>query len=196
VFITDEYGYLSELDVEMDGKDVTKVYVYVKQKVHCHDALIRGMVYDERLSVVVTFDINGVVCINNAHSLSLICVIEPDVKMIQCYNGKVVDVKINKRDFIYVVYTNGIIAYTLGGMKISEYINEHHIIKGIEIDYDENIIINEGNTIKSVCMCNLQSTLHEESFHETEIKNVYVLRNIKSKWYVCSNGKVLKRKYD
>ena len=196
VFITDEYGYLSELEVEMDGKDVTKVYMYVKQKVHCHDALIRGMVYDERLSIVVTFDIDGVVCLNNAHSLSLICVIEPNVKMIQC-NGKVVDVKINKRDFIYVVYTNGIIAYTLGGMKISEYINEHHIIKGIEIDYDENIIINEGNTIKSVCMWNLQSTLHEESFNnETEITNVYVLRNIKSKWYVCSNGKVLKRKYD
>ena len=198
VFIVDEYGYLTELKVDIDGKDMTNVNANVKQKVHCHNALIRGMVYDERLSVVVTFDVEGVVCLNNAHSLSLICVIEPELKLLQ-QGGKVVDVKVNKRDFIYVVYTNGIIAYTLGGMKISEYISES-MIKGIEIDYDENIIINEGNVIKSVCMWNLQETLNKESFTDNnnvnEIMKVFVLRNIKYKWYICTNGKFIYCKYD
>ena len=64
---------LSELGIVMVGKDVMKVSVNLKQKVHCHDALVRGIVYEERLSVVEKFDGEGVVCLNNAHSLSLEC---------------------------------------------------------------------------------------------------------------------------
>ena len=191
IFIADEYGYISELEMFVEGKDATKVSVWCNQKVHCHNSLIRGMIYDERLSVVVSFDVDGVVCLNNAHSLCLMCVIEPEVKLIK-KGGVVVDVKVNKKDFVYVVYTNGVVVYTLCGMKVSEYVSRSNV-KGVEVDYDENVVVNEGKVVKKVCMWDMQTILNEEVFDDREVMKVFVLRGVKTKWYVRTNGEVIER---
>ena len=191
VFIADEYGYITELEMVVEGKDATKVSAWCNQKVHCHNTLIRGMLYDERLSVVVSFDVDGVVCLNNAHSLCLMCVIEPEVKLIE-KGGVVVDVKVNKKDFVYVVYTNGVVVYTLCGMKVSEYVSRSNV-KGVEVDYDENVVVNEGKVVKKVCMWDMQTILNEEVFDDCEVVKVFVLRGVKTKWYVRANGEVVER---
>ena len=192
-YIGDEYGDVSEIYFDM--KDIDKIKANLIQKVHCHDSLIIGIQHCKRLNVVVSFDIEGVISIRNEHSLSLINIIEP-CKGIK--GKKLCDVKISRKDLIYVQFMHEVFVYTLGGIMVSKYeccINSGVTIKAIEITYDDNLFITEDKCVKTVNIWDVNDVLWEEKY-DRQIERVYVLKNIKEKWVILQSGKTLNIKYE
>ena len=79
VFIGDENGYLNlmKIDYESIEKDNYKINsVSILKSVKAHRSLIKGIVYNERLNIIISWSEEGVISINNDYSFNFLNIID------------------------------------------------------------------------------------------------------------------------
>ena len=120
--------------------DIKIVKIIKSIKAHC--SMIKGITYDERLNIIISWSDEGVININNDYSLDYLNIIELGDKyeikeiLISKYNILIVHCcTLDKKIF-------RTICYTLSGIKISDYESSLKIMK---IIFNEKIAIVYNN---------------------------------------------------
>ena len=69
VFLGDENGYLHIMEIEYDSQQNDKHFfvksIQITQSIKAHNSLIRGIIYSEKLNIVISWSDEGVISINN-----------------------------------------------------------------------------------------------------------------------------------
>ena len=177
VFIGDERGYLHLMEIEYEfnqnEKNFQIKYVQIRKSIKAHRSLIKGITYNERLNIIVTWSDEGLISINNDYSFNFLNIIDL---------GKNLDIKeilINKYDILVVSAYNTdnnlykIISLTLSGIQISSSENEKKIIK-IYSDEVVNITLSNGNIFSHNCydlyeLCNDTFSDYIDNYEEVNI---------------------------
>jgi hypothetical protein len=146
VIIGDEKGYLHILHIEYEiskQDKLNEIKTIKKDKsIKAHCSLIKGITYDERLNIIISWSDEGVICINNDYSLNYLNIIELEAQyeiqeiLVSKYNILIVNCHtLDKKQY-------RIICYTLSGIKISDFESSLKIMK---IIHNEKIIVAYNN---------------------------------------------------
>ena len=145
VFFGDEKGFLHLVEIKYELNQSDKTYdiknVKIKNSVKTHKRLIKGLCYDERLNIIISWSdqYENFISINNDYSLDFLNIINIGE------NNDIKEILISKYDLIFISCYNDtsksykIFCYTLNGIQISCYENSKKIIKCF-IDEKINII--------------------------------------------------------
>ena len=154
VFIGDEKGYLYLLEIECILNNNDKVYeiksIQIIQSVKAQNSLIKGIIYNEKLNIIISWNDKGVISIINDYSFNFLNIIDLGN---YCNIKKIL---ISKYDLLYVNYYNiknrlhKIICYTLNGIKATYYDGPPKIIN-FYVDEKINIITENRNIFNYNC---------------------------------------------
>ena len=154
VFLGDEKGYLHLMEIEYDIQQYDKIYsiksVNIKQSIRAHNSLIKGIIYNEKLNVVISWSDEGVISINNDYSLNFLNIISLgknwDIQelLISKFDIIVLNV-LNKEDNLYKIF-----CFTLSGIRVSISENAEKIVK-CYADEKILVIISNGNIFSHTC---------------------------------------------
>ena len=146
VIIGDEEGYLHILHIEYEISKQDKLNeiktIKIDKSIKAHCSLIKGITYDERLNIIISWSDEGVICINNDYSLNYLNIIELEAQyeiqeiLVSKYNTLIVNCHtLDKKQY-------RIICYTLSGIKISDF---ESTLKIMKIIHNEKIIVAYNN---------------------------------------------------
>ena len=170
VAIGDSNGYLHIIKFiyEKFINDVFHINLIIEKSVRTHTTFIKGIIYNERLNIIISWNNEGTICIINDYSLVVLNIIEL---------GKdfdINDILITKYDLIYVNCFNRVskqykeFCFTLNGIKITE---TGDIQKIINCFFDDNIylVYASGN----ILVCNSYNiNIVRDSIYSSYLENV------------------------
>ena len=148
VFIGDENGYLHLLKIEYEFIDKEKSYeiksVSLIKSIKAHRSLIKGIIYNERLNIIISWSNEGIISINNDYSLDFLNIID----LGDAYNIR--EILISKYDLLCInCYKKDnkeykTFCYTLNGIQAT---NSEVTKKIIRLFADEklNVVYINGN---------------------------------------------------
>ena len=133
VFLGDEKGYLHLMKIEIlpnqNDKNIGIKTITILKSVKAQSSLIKGLVYNEKLNIIITWSGEGVISILNDYTLTFLNIIDL---------GKNYDIKeifISNYDLLYVnCYESqkdnyNIACYTLNGIKVTYLETRQKIVK-------------------------------------------------------------------
>ena len=131
IFSGDAEGYISIIEIITEYKKKKKEFKIISlsnnyKRSKAHYSLVNGIMYNQRLNIIISSCEKGYITINNAYSFEFLNVIKIG------YNINVIDFKLSSYDLLYI-YTKeksnkkelfNLYCYTLNGVKISKLIRE------------------------------------------------------------------------
>lgn len=126
IVIGDYDGFITELQVTI--QEISNIIIHQRKRVQVHDCIIKGISYNKRLNIIVSFSKRNIITIINAYTFGVMNIIEPKNKF-----GNIKDVKISSNDFLYAEYDYAIECYTLNGILISIFTTSKEI-KGFDLN--------------------------------------------------------------
>jgi len=156
VLIGDEKGYLYLLEIEyiLNYPDKSEIKsIQIINSVKAQNSLIKGIVYNEKLNIIITWNDEGVISIINDYSFNFLNIIDLGI------NYDIREILISKYDLLYVNCYDienkeyKINCYTLNGIQATYYYSREKIIN-FYIDETINIIIENRNIVNYNC-CDL-----------------------------------------
>ena len=147
-FIGDENGYLHLIKIEYEFIEKEKSYeiksVSLIKSVKAHRSLIKGIIYNERLNIVISWSNEGIISINNDYSFTFLNIIDIgenyDIKEILLSKYDLLCINCYKKDNNeYKTF-----CYTLNGIQVT---NSEVTKKIIRLFADEklNVVYINGN---------------------------------------------------
>ena len=148
IFIGDERGFLHLIEIIFDLNQ--KIYdiknIKIKNSVKVHEGRINGLLYNERLNIIISWsdENDNYISINNDYDLNFINIIK--IQNDICIK----DILVSKYDLIYISFYEKkskhykIYCYTLNGIKVSSYDSVEKIVKCF-IDEKINVVFNNNN---------------------------------------------------
>ena len=148
VFIGDENGYLHLIKIEYEFIEKEKAYeiksVSLLKSVKAHRSLIKGIIYNERLNIIISWSNEGIISINNDYSFNFLNIIDLgdnyDIREILISKYDLLCINCYKRDNKeYKTF-----CYTLNGIQVT---NSEVTKKIIRLFADEklNVVYDNGN---------------------------------------------------
>ena len=148
VFIGDENGYLHLIKIEYEFIEKEKIYeiksVSLIKSVKAHDSFIKGIIYNERLNIIISWSNKGIISINNDYSFNFLNIIDLgenyDIKEILISKYDLLCINCYKKDNKeYKTF-----CYTLNGIQVT---NSEVTKKIIRLFADEklNVVYINGN---------------------------------------------------
>lgn len=129
IVIGDYDGFITELKVTI--QEISNIIIHQHKRVQVHDCMIKGISYNKRLNIIVSFSKRNIITIINAYTFGIINIIQPKNEF-----GNIKDVKVSSNDFLFAEYDYGVECYTLNGILISVF-KTLMPIKGFDLN-DEN----------------------------------------------------------
>ena len=131
IFSGDAEGYISIIEIITEYNEKKKEFKIISlsnnyKRSKAHYSLVNGIMYNQRLNIIISSCEKGYITINNAYSFEFLNVIKIG------YNINVIDFKLSSYDLLYI-YTKeksnkkelfNLYCYTLNGVKISKLIRE------------------------------------------------------------------------
>ena len=195
VFLGDENGYLHIMEIEYDSQQNDKHFfvksIQISQSIKAHNSLIRGIIYSEKLNIVISWSDEGVISINNDYSLNFLNIIDLGT------NLEIKEILLSKYDILIINAINKendyskIISLTLSGIRISLNENPEKIV-GFYTDEKVCLALSNGNIFSHECydLYNLGDNTFSEYIYNYEEVNVISL-NIKYCMYYPKIKKLL-----
>ena len=203
VLIGDENGYLHLMEIEYDFIQNDKSYeiksVKIIKSVKAHSSLITGIIYNERLNIIISWSDEGVISINNDYSFNFLNIIDLGT------NIKINEIFISKNDLLFISCFNvedelyKLFCFTLNGIQVSQCENSKKIINCI-LDEKICIIYEDGNILSHnfYDLYELNGDTFSEyiaSYEETNIKKIIIKHciyypSLQSMLIIYSNNKV------
>ena len=182
IIFGDEIGYLYIMKIEYkitSKKQTDFEKIKMLKNIRAHNSLIKGIIYSQRLNIIISYSEEGQITINNGFDLTIINIIELgndiDIK----------DIKISEYDLIYIYCTDKvnekisfIKCYSLNGIKFTELSTEKKIInyflKETIIIVYENDLIESFNLyeLEGFPLYNLDLKNKEDIINKKEKKNI------------------------
>ena len=134
MFAGDEKGLLHLIEIKF-GYNQNQIYeikdINLKKSIRIHEGRISGLLYNERLNIIISWsDENGnYICINNDLDLNFINIIKTEINIF------IRETVVSKYDLIYIscydkrLKLYKIYSYSLNGIKISVYSSNENIVK-------------------------------------------------------------------
>ena len=154
--IGDEKGYLYLLEIEyiLNHPDKSEIKsIQIINSVKAQNSLIKGIVYNEKLNIIITWNDEGVISIINDYSFNFLNIIDLGI------NYDIREILISKYDLLYVNCYDienkeyKINCYSLNGIQATYYYSRVKIIN-FYVDETINIIIENRNIVNYNC-CDL-----------------------------------------
>ena len=206
VIIGDENGYIHIMQIEYEISQHDKSYeiisVYFIKSMRTHISMIKGITYDERLNIIISWSDEGVISINNDYSLVFLNNIDLGVNceikkiLVSKYDTLIVYCKIiNKKKY-------KIICFTLSGIQVT-YCEDS--VEVMEINIDENInVVHLNRNIFKYNFDNLYSPnniLYSDyndidEGNKINIKHCVYIPKINKFLIIYSNNKVIFQEID
>ena len=191
VFIGDEEGYLHLMEIEYDVNQNEKFYeiksVIIKKSTKTQNSYIKGINYNERLNIIITWSDKGVISINNVYSFAFLNIIDLG------NNIEIKEILINKYDLLIVSYNEEnsykILCLTLNGVRVAFCEHKKKIVRCLS-DEKVGIIFENGNILTHKCfdlyeLDNPDKDLFSEyiaNYEETNISKIYIKESV---YYPC-----------
>jgi hypothetical protein len=189
IILGDERGYLKIVEVEFDVNLNEKTFdiksLIITNSVKAHRSLVKGIIFNERLNVIISWSDEGVISINNGYSLDFINIIDMGS------NHEIIEIQISKYDLLYVSSYNkeeisnnyAINCFTLNGIKVTSFESSEKIIKFF---VNENVVIVQKNgnifSYNSYDLYNLVNNAYSEYIEDNQ-ENQNSRINIKECFY-------------
>ena len=134
MFAGDEKGLLHLIEIKF-GYNQNQIYeikdINLKKSIRIHEGRISGLLYNERLNIIISWsDENGnYICINNDLDLNFINIIKTEINIF------IREIVVSKYDLLYIscydkrLKLYKIYSYSLNGIKISVYSSNENIVK-------------------------------------------------------------------
>ena len=181
VFIGDEKGYLHIMVIEYEinqNKSYEIKTVKIKQSIKAQNSLIKGITYNERLNIIISWSDEGVISINNDYSLSFLNIIDLG------NNIEIKEILISKYDLLIInCYNNKnelykILCFTLNGIQVTCWENGKKINRCL-LDEKIGIILENGNMFSHDCfdLYSLNNNTYAEyiaNYEETNISKINI----------------------
>jgi len=154
VFIGDENGNLSLLKIEYESieKDNYKINsASIIKTVKAHRSLIKGIAYNERLNIIISWSEEGVISINNDYSFNFLNIIDLgniyDIKEILVSNYDLICVNCN------LIGNNKykIFCFTLNGIQVTFCEDNSDNINRCFFEEKLNVVYTNGNIMSYNC---------------------------------------------
>ena len=133
VFIGDENGYLHLLKIEylssQNEKSSEIKSVKIVKTIKVQRSLIRGIIYNEKLNIIISWSDEGVICINNDYSFEFLNIIDLGG------NCDIKEIIISKYDLLYIsCYDSNdqkykILCFNLNGVPVTSFESSKKIIR-------------------------------------------------------------------
>ena len=131
IFLGDAEGYISIIEIITEYNEKKKEFKIISlsnnfKRSKAHYSFINGIIYNQRLNIIISSCEKGYITINNAYSFEFLNVIKIG------YNINVIDFKLSLYDLLYIITEEkcnnkdifNLYCYTLNGVKISKLIRE------------------------------------------------------------------------
>ena len=182
--IGDEKGFLSLLRFENDKE----LFIVKKQKTH--NSIIRGLVLNERLDIILSYDLDNIITIHCKTSFVTLSIIEFEK------NQLLNNVKISNYDILYILIQNNnkdyiLMSYTLNGLKFDDFIIKYpnKIINYFLDVISDNILIVTINELVFVECYYLYKIINKEKIKENnQINNIVYFYNKDLYCYFLNNN--------
>ena len=158
IIMGDEEGNLSLLEIETEFNEKKKEFKIISlntihKRIKTFYSYIKGIIYDKRLNIIISFNSEGFISINNGDSFEVLNLIEID------NNPSILNIKLSKYDLLYIYSSkkiNNIIqynlyCYTLNGIKASNLTSEKKLSNFFENDYGISIVYKDGTINQYNC---------------------------------------------
>jgi len=154
IFSGDAEGYISIIEIITEYNEKKKEFKIVSlsnnfKRSKAHYSFINGIIYNQRLNIIISSCEKGYITINNAYSFEFLNIIQIG------YHINVIDFKLSSYDLLYI-YTEekcnnkdifNLYCYTLNGVKISKLIREKEFVN-FYINNTSAYIINKDGSCK------------------------------------------------
>ena len=154
IFSGDAEGYISIIEIITEYNEKKKEFKIVSlsnnfKRSKAHYSFINGIIYNQRLNIIISSCEKGYITINNAYSFEFLNIIQIG------YHINVIDFKLSSYDLLYI-YTEekcnnkdifNLYCYTLNGVKISKLIREKEFVN-FYINNISAYIINKDGSCK------------------------------------------------
>ena len=152
IFLADERGFLHLIEINFDINHNQKSYeinnIKIKNSAKVHEKNINGLLYNERLNVIISWsdENDDYICINNDYNLNLINIIKLEKDLL------IKEILVSKYDLIYIscyekkTEISKIYCYSINGIRISFDESYEKIIKCF-VDEKINIIFANKNGV-------------------------------------------------
>ena len=199
IFIGDEKGILHLMEIIFDFNK-NKIYeiknIMVKKSVKVQEGRINGLLYNERLNIIISWsdENDNYISINNDYDLNFINIIK--IKEDICIK----EILVSKYDLIYIsCYKRNtkfykIYSYTLNGLKVSIYDNFPVKIVKCFVDEKINIIFRNRNAL-SFYLYTFEEIINNfycdftNDFEDLNINSCQYYPQNKQYLMICSNNK-------
>ena len=148
IFMGDEDGFLHLLKIDYeknnDKRDFQINSISIIKSIKAHLGYIKGIIYDKRLNIILSWCDDGIISINNAYSLTCLNIINIGKK------NNIKEIKISKYNLIFVScynVKNGyyyIKCFTLNGIKVTKLKSNIKIINFF-LGEKLNVAFSDGN---------------------------------------------------
>ena len=153
VIIGDEEGHLSLIEIETEFNEKKKEFkinslTNINKRNKAFYSYINGIIYNKQLNIIISYNNEGYISINNGFSFEILNIIEIN------NSPNILDIKLSKYNllYIYTKITNKIninnyrlYCYTLNGIKVSQLSEKEEYINYFVNDYGVNIFYKNGN---------------------------------------------------
>ena len=158
IFSGDAEGYISIIEIISEYNEKKKEFKIISlsnnfKRSKAHYSLINGIIYNQRLNIIISSCEKGYITINNAYSFEFLNVIKIG------YNINVIDFKLSSYDLLYIYtkekinnnYKFNLYCYTLNGVKISKLSREKEFANFYINNTSAYIIDKDGNCKEYNC---------------------------------------------
>ena len=181
LILGDEEGLLFVLIINMDyshKKSSIQIDSFkISKKIRCHNSYIKGIDYIERLNIIISFSKQGLIVINNGHTLDIINMID----LGSMYS--IEKIKISDYDLLYINCVKNenkkyIKCYTLNGVKCSKMLIDENFVDYF-ISNEELLIMNSDGKISKRNLLDFKEEKNEDSLKVVEGKDEEVIEGMK-----------------
>ena len=187
-FIGDEKGFLSLLKF-----DYEKELFNIIKKQKTHNSIIRGLLLNERLDIIISYDLDNIITIHCKTSFVTLSIIELEK------NQLLNNIKISKYDIMYILIENNnkdhiLMSYTLNGLKFDDLIiNYPNKIINYFLDViSDNILIATINELLFAECYSLYEIINKVKIEEkSQINNLVYFYDHDLYCYFLNNNKCI-----
>ena len=187
-FIGDEKGFLSLLKF-----DYEKELFNIIKKQKTHNSIIRGLLLNERLDIIISYDLDNIITIHCKTSFVTLSIIELEK------NQLLNNIKISKYDIMYILIENNnkdhiLMSYTLNGLKFDDLIiNYPNKIINYFLDVNsDNILIATINELLFAECYSLYEIINKVKIEEkSQINNLVYFYDHDLYCYFLNNNKCI-----
>ena len=150
IIFGDKMGYLNLLEINYqinNKKQIELKKAKIMKSIKAHNSLIQGILYVNRLNIIISYSEQGQIMINNAFSFNVLNIIELGQDIY------IKEIKISDYDLLYINCIskenneiNYIKCYSLNGIKFTELISKNKIINFFL--YETLMVVYENNYIE------------------------------------------------